>query len=88
MGRRAKNHPRSDAIHEEALRIARGTQRPGQTREQTRLIAQGIHKGIEQYKKRQSRIAVGTAFCVISFPVNSRCHCNAKCRNNSPPRLK
>lgn len=54
MGRRAKNHPRSDAIHEEALRIARGTQRPGQTREQTRLIAQGIHKGIEQYKKRQS----------------------------------
>jgi len=54
MGRHAKNHSQSDAIHEEALRIARGTQRPGQTKEQTRLIAQGIQKGIEQYKKQQS----------------------------------
>ena len=36
------------------MRIARGTQRPGQTKEQTRLIAQGIQKGIEQYKKQQS----------------------------------
>ena len=36
------------------MRIARGTQRPGQTKEQTRLIAQGIRKGIEQYKKQQS----------------------------------
>lgn len=36
------------------MRIARGTQRPGQTKEQTRLIAQGIKKGIEQYKKQQS----------------------------------
>ena len=32
------------------MRIARSTQRPGQTKEQTRLIA----KGIEQYKKQQS----------------------------------
>ena len=36
------------------MRIARGTQRPGQTKEQTKLIAQGIQKGIEQFKKQQN----------------------------------
>ena len=36
------------------MSIARGTQRPGQTKEQTKLIAQGIQKGIEQYKKKQN----------------------------------
>ena len=36
------------------MRIARGTQRPGQTKEQTRLIARGIQKGIEQYKQQQN----------------------------------
>ena len=36
------------------MRVARGTQRPGQTKEQTRLIAKGIEKGIEQYRKQQS----------------------------------
>jgi hypothetical protein len=51
---RTKSHPPAEAIHDDALRIARGTQRPGQTKEQTRLIAQGIQKGIEQYKKQQS----------------------------------
>ena len=35
------------------MKIARGTQRPGQTKEQTKLIAQGIQKGIDQYKKQQ-----------------------------------
>lgn len=35
------------------MKIARGSQRPGQTREQTKLIAQGIQKGIDQYKKQQ-----------------------------------
>ena len=35
------------------MKIARGTKKPGQTKEQTRLIAQGIQKGIEQYKKQQ-----------------------------------
>jgi len=44
----------SDKTREEAMKIARGTQKPGQTKEQTKLIAQGIQKGIEQYKKRQS----------------------------------
>lgn len=36
------------------MKAARATQRPGQTKEQTKLIAQGIQKGIEQYKKQQS----------------------------------
>ena len=34
------------------MKQARSTQRPGQTKEQTRLIAQGIQKGIDQYKKQ------------------------------------
>jgi hypothetical protein len=54
MTKRTKNYRTSEATHDEAMRIARGTQRPGQTKEQTRLIAQGIQKGIEQYKKQQS----------------------------------
>ena len=54
MTKQTKKRSPSDVIHEEALRIARGTQRPGQTKEQTRLITQGIQKGIEQYKKQQS----------------------------------
>ena len=37
---------------EKALKIARGTQRPGQTKEQTKLIAQGIQKGMEEYRKQ------------------------------------
>jgi hypothetical protein len=54
MTRRSIKHRSTDSSQAEALRIARGTQRPGQTREQTKLIAQGIHKGIEQYKKQQN----------------------------------
>jgi hypothetical protein len=54
VARRTKSYQSSEATHDEALRIARGTQRPGQTKEQTRLIAQGIQKGIEQYRKQQS----------------------------------
>jgi len=54
MAKYSKKHQLSEATQEEAIRIARGTQRPGQTREQTKLIAQGIQKGIEQYKKQQS----------------------------------
>ena len=34
--------------------MARATQRPGQSKAQTRLIAAGIKKGIEEYKKQQS----------------------------------
>ncbi len=36
------------------MRIARGIQQAGQTKEQTKLIAQGIQKGIEQYKNQQN----------------------------------
>jgi hypothetical protein len=37
----------------EAMKIAKATQKPGQSKEQTKLIAQGIEKGIAQYKKQQ-----------------------------------
>jgi hypothetical protein len=39
------------------LKIARGIQRPVQTKEQTKLIAQGIQKGIDLYKKQQKEKA-------------------------------
>ena len=48
------NPPADEIIQQEALRVARATQKPGQTKEQTKLIAQGIAKGIEMYKKQQS----------------------------------
>ena len=54
MAKHTKRRQISDSIQADAMRIARGTQRPGQTKEQTKLIAQGIKKGIEQYKKQQS----------------------------------
>lgn len=38
--------------HEQAMAIAKGTQKPGQNKEQTKLIAAGIEKGIAQYKKQ------------------------------------
>lgn len=37
----------------EAMKIAKATQKTGQTKAQTKLIAQGIEKGISEYKKRQ-----------------------------------
>lgn len=54
MARRSNKHQQSDAALEEAMRIARGRQRPGQTKQQTKLIAQGIRKGIEHYRKQES----------------------------------
>jgi hypothetical protein len=54
MAKHSKRHQISEATQGEATRIARGTQRPGQTKEQTRLIAQGIQKGIEQYRNQQN----------------------------------
>ena len=53
MPRYSKKPKVSEQTKDEAMKIARGTQRPGQTKEQTRLIAQGIQKGIDQYKKQQ-----------------------------------
>lgn len=38
---------------EEAMQIAKATQRPGQKKAETQLIAQGIEKGISLYKKQQ-----------------------------------
>lgn len=43
----------SDQSKDDAIKIAKGTQKPGQTKEQTKLISQGIEKGIAQYKKMQ-----------------------------------
>lgn len=36
-----------------ALAMAKATQKPGQNKEQTKLIAAGIEKGIAEYKKRE-----------------------------------
>ena len=52
MAKHSGNQPSSET-QEQALKIARSTQRPGQTKEQTKLIAQGIEKGIQHYKKQQ-----------------------------------
>ena len=57
MTQYSKKNKVSDKVKDDAMKIARGTQRPGQTKEQTRLIAQGIQKGIAQYKKQQSEKA-------------------------------
>ncbi len=43
----------SDETKNEAFQVAKATQKPGQTKEQTKLIAQGIEKGIAEYKKLQ-----------------------------------
>ncbi len=43
----------SEQTQQEAMKIAKATQKPGQTKEQTKLIAQGIEKGIALYKKQQ-----------------------------------
>ncbi|MGZ8216677.1 DUF2956 domain-containing protein [Methylomagnum sp.] len=43
-----------ELLLDEAMRMARAVQKPGQTKEQTKLVAQGIAKGIELYKKQQS----------------------------------
>lgn len=37
----------------EAAKIARAIQKPNQSKEQTKLITQGIQKGIAEYKKQQ-----------------------------------
>ncbi len=46
-------NPISEQTKAEALKIAKGIQKPGQTKEQTKLISQGIEKGIAEYKKQQ-----------------------------------
>jgi len=53
MSRYSKKQQSSPEIHEESVKIAKAIQRPGQTKDQTKLIAHGIQKGIELYKKQQ-----------------------------------
>lgn len=45
----------SPQVELQAMAIAKGTQKVGQTKEQTKLIAQGIEKGIAEYKKQQGK---------------------------------
>jgi hypothetical protein len=52
MSRYSKKQTASPETRSDAMKAAKGNQRPGQTKEQTRLIAQGIQKGIDQYKKQ------------------------------------
>ena len=53
MGKQMTDKKISRQARTEALKIARGTQRPGQKKEQTKLIAQGIEKGISEFRKRE-----------------------------------
>lgn len=52
MNRQANNTV-SNETKTEALKITRTIQKPGQTKEQSKLISQGIQKGIDLYKKQQ-----------------------------------
>jgi hypothetical protein len=45
----------SPEVEVQAMKIAKGTQKIGQTKEQTKLVAQGIEKGIAEYKKQQGK---------------------------------
>jgi len=47
------NQKASPETIDAANSIAQGTQKIGQTKDQTKLVAQGIQKGIEQFKKQQ-----------------------------------
>jgi len=40
----------SKEIQAQAMKVAKGIQRQNQTKEQTKLISQGIEKGIVEYK--------------------------------------
>ena len=47
----------TDQTPNQAMKMARATQKQGQTKEQTKLIARGIEKGIAEYKKQQNKKA-------------------------------
>jgi len=46
-----KQPPVSQETKDDALAMAKKVQKPGQTKEQTKLVALGIQKGIAEYKK-------------------------------------
>ncbi|PKG96137.1 DUF2956 domain-containing protein [Paraglaciecola sp. MB-3u-78] len=48
-------HKVSPEVEVQAMKMAKGTQKMGQTKDQTKLIAQGIEKGIAEYKKQQGK---------------------------------
>ncbi len=52
-----KKEPISAETQQEAMKVAKATQKPAQTKEQTKLIAQGIEKGITLYKKQHKEKA-------------------------------
>lgn len=54
MSKYKKGQLNSPKAEEDAIKIAHGIQKNRQTKEQTKLIAQGIKKGIELYKKQQN----------------------------------
>lgn len=57
MSKTAKKRAPSNTqpkAEEDAWQMAKRIQKPGQTKEQTKMVAQGIKKGIELYKKEQS----------------------------------
>ena len=54
MSKYKKDQSKSPKAEEDAIKIAHGIQKNGQTKEQTKLIAQGIKKGIDLYKKQQN----------------------------------
>lgn len=54
MAKHAVSKKVARQIQQEAEAIARSRQLPGQTKEQTRLIADGIRKGIEQHRRQQA----------------------------------
>jgi hypothetical protein len=45
----------SPEVEVQAMKMAKGTKQIKQTKEQTKLIARGIEKGIAEYKKQQSK---------------------------------
>ena len=53
MSKNVKSKADNPPTVDEALKLARGIKEQGQTKEQTRVVAKGIRKGIEQYKKQQ-----------------------------------
>ena len=54
---KAKDKKEVRDIRVEALKIANAQHVEGQTKEQTRLIAKGIQRGMEQYLRQQSERA-------------------------------
>ncbi|MFV1982966.1 MAG: DUF2956 family protein [Thiohalomonadales bacterium] len=55
QNRKYKNKHAGSIDSDEALNIAQGIKQENQTKAQTRIIAQGIRKGIELYKNQQNK---------------------------------